>query len=431
MPAPFDVPSRLRELLAERGVATSTELQVATGKSQATLSRALKAMSRELVVLGAGKRTRYGLPQPIRGLPAQQPLWWTDEAGLTRRFGTLTFLAGAQVHVSAEGGLDTLTAGGLPWFLAPLRLQGFLGREWAQRLGLDRTPDQWDVAQVLYAALRIDDHPGAISIGEPQAEMASRHPVALDERGPRYDTLATDVSATLPAGSSAGGEQSKFLAVLDSGEHVLVKFTPLRGTPFGERWHDLLHAEWLALQVVAKGGFAVAASRLVETPARTYLESSRFDRIGARGRRHAVPLDALHQAFVAGPRQTWAATCDALAAQRRLGDADAQAVRTLLAFGRLIGNSDMHFGNLSLWADAPATERFSLAPLYDMLPMRWRPDAFSGLHDYAAFEPVQLAADARAFEMARDFWTRVAEHPPASEALRRTAAEMHDRLPRL
>jgi hypothetical protein len=122
---------------------------------------------RELVVLGASKRTRYGLPQPIRGL--------------------------------------------------------------------DRNPEQWDVAQVLYAALRIDDHPGAISIGEPQAEMASRHPIALNERGPRYDTLATDVSATLPAGASAGGEQSKFLAVLDSGEHVLVKFTPPRGTPFGER----------------------------------------------------------------------------------------------------------------------------------------------------------------------------------------------------
>jgi hypothetical protein len=32
--------------------------------------------------------------------------------------------------------------------------------------------------------------------------------------------------------------------------------------------------------------------------------------------------------------------------------------------------------------------------------------------------------------MARDFWARVAEHPPASEALRRAAAEMHDRLPR-
>lgn len=430
MPSTQELPGRVRSLLSERGVATSAELQQATGKSQATLSRALKGMSRDLVVLGAGKRTRYGLPQLIRGLPAQQPLWWTDEAGRPRRFGTLTFLAGAHVHVSAEHGLDTTTRDELPWFLAPLRLQGFLGREWAQRLSLDRNPEQWDVEQVLYAALRIDDHPGAISIGEPQDEMAARHPIPLQERGARYDTLAADVSSTLPAGSSAGGEQSKFLAVLGTGEHVLVKFTPPRGTPFGERWHDLLHAEHLALQVLAEAGFAVAASRLVETTARTYLESSRFDRLGARGRRHAVPLDAVHQAFVPGPRQTWAATCDALAAQRRLATHDAQAVHALLSFGRLIGNSDMHFGNLSLWADAPATERFILAPLYDMLPMRWRPDAFAGLHDYAAFEPVHLAADARAIAMARDFWARLAEHAPASQALRDTAAAMHDRLPR-
>jgi hypothetical protein len=30
----------------------------------------------------------------------------------------------------------------LPWFLAPLRLQGFLGREWAQRLALERDLDR-------------------------------------------------------------------------------------------------------------------------------------------------------------------------------------------------------------------------------------------------------------------------------------------------
>jgi hypothetical protein len=326
------------------------------------------------------------------------------------------------------GGLDITTRAALPWFLAPLRLQGFLGREWAQRLGLDRQPELWDVEQTLYAALRIDDHPGAVSIGEPKAELVSLQPIGLNERAQRYDALAADVSATLPAGSSAGGEQSKFLAALATGERVLVKFTPPRGTPFGERWHDLLHAEWLALQVLAEAGFDVAASRLVETPTRTYLESLRFDRIGAHGRRHAVPLEALHTAFVAGPRQTWAASCDTLAAQRRLGAADARRVHNLLAFGRLIGNSDMHFGNLSLWADEPATERFTLAPVYDMLPMRWRPDAFAGLHDYTGFEPVHLGADTAASSMAKRFWERLAEHTPASRPLRDTAAAMQRRL---
>ena len=51
--------------------------------------------------------------------------------------------------------------------------------------------------------------------------------------------------------------------------------------------------------------------------------------------------------------------------QRRASAGDAQRVRLLHAFGRLIGNSDMHFGNLSLWTEEPASGRFSLAPCSD------------------------------------------------------------------
>lgn len=243
--------------LAERGLATSTELQRASGKSQPTVSRALRGLSKQLVTLGRGKSTRYGLPQPIRGLPSQQDLWWTDPQGQTHHFGTLTLLAGERLHVSAEG-IDELTHAHLPWFLSPLRLQGFLGREWALRLGLEGGPERWSLEQVLYAALCIDDHPGAISLGEPQAERQALEPVDTHTRAMRYDLLAADVAATLPAGSSAGGEQSKFLSRLASGERVLVKFTPQRDTPFGERWHDLLHAECLALQLLAEHGFATA-----------------------------------------------------------------------------------------------------------------------------------------------------------------------------
>ena len=409
--------------LAERGLATSAELQRLSGKSQPTLSRALRSLSKQLVTLGRGKSTRYGLPQTIRGLPSQQPLWWTDVQGQITHFGTLSLLAGERVHVSADG-IDELTRGKLPWFLSPLHLQGFLGREWAQRLGLDRNPEQWDLEQLLYAVLRIDDHPGAISIGELKGEWVPEDPVDIGARGTRYDTLAADVSATLPAGSSAGGEQSKFLSALASGERVLVKFTPPRGTPFGDRWHDLLHAEWLALQVLGEHGFAIAATQVLETAARTYLESTRFDRIGANGRRHAVALDAVHDAFVPGPRHHWASTCDALALQRRLSEADAATVRTLLEFGRLIGNTDMHFGNLSLWADEPVRARFSLAPLYDMLPMRWRPDAFTGLHDYTTFEPQRPTRGAASIVLAQQFWRRLAGYSPVSEPLRRVAAQM-------
>lgn len=414
--------------LAEHGLVSSAELQRLSGKSQPTVSRALRGLSRELVQLGQGKRTRYGLPRPIRGLPAQQPLWWTDVAGNVRRWGTLTWLSGDQLHVQGEDGIDEMSRGQLPWYLSPLRAQGFLGRAWAGRLGLETDTEKWDLERVLYAALRVNDSPGAITLGDIHSEVAPDVADKVQDRAAHYDLLAADVAATLPAGSSAGGEQAKFLTHLASGERVLVKFTPPRGTPFGERWHDLLHAEALALQLLGEQGHPVAATRVLETPRRTYLESSRFDRLGPHGRRHAVALDAVHAAFVAGPRQHWAATCDALVSQRRLSAGDAATARTWLEFGRLINNTDMHFGNLSLWADAPAKAVFNLAPLYDMLPMRWRPDAYTGLGDYTPFEPMRPAGMGPATALARQFWERLAEHAPVSKAMRAVAWEMAARL---
>ena len=421
--------------LRARGLLSSGQLQVATGKSQPTLSRAIQALGPRLVILGQGKATRYGLPQAVRGLVAQQPLWWTGTDGTRQRWGTATLLEGQRLHVSAPG-INVVTEGTLPWFMAPLRAQGFLGREWAQRLGFAANPDTWSLEEVLAAALAIDDAPGALALGEPMGEWIPDTPTELPGLVQAYDALAADVHARLPAGSSAGGEQAKFLTALDSGERVLVKFSPPRGTPFGERWHDLLHLEALALSVLAAHGIAVAATRIVKSRTRTYLESTRFDRIGpqALGRRHAVALDAVHAAFVQGPRQHWAATCDALAQQRRLSEADASSVRTCMNFGWLIGNTDMHFGNLSLWADDPAKPVFELAPLYDMLPMRWRPDAFHGLPDYAPFDaPHKLPGTAQAEQalaLAQQFWKQAAAHAPLSKTLRAVARDMAKRLRR-
>ena len=421
--------------LAAGELLSSVQLQRATGKSQPTLSRALRGLSGQVVALGQGKSTRYGLARSIRGLAAQQPLWWTNQSGAIERWGLLTFLAADTVHVSARG-VEITTRGRLPWFLAPLKAQGFLGREWALRLGLDRDPERWPLEQLLFAALKIDDPTGALSIGELAGEIVPEAPVDLAARAAHYDSLAANVAATLPAGSSAGGEQSKFLTGLASGERVLVKFTPPRGTPFGERWRDLLHAEALALQVLGEHGVSVAQTRIVESAQRTYLESTRFDRLGPHGlgRRHVVALDAVHETFVNGSRQNWAASCDALVLQRRLEPTDARAVRALFEFGQLIGNTDMHFGNLGLWADDPAHPHFELAPLYDMLPMRWRTDGFHGLQDYSPFEPPPRpaptadAAELSPRSVALVYWRRASAHAALSPALRDVAAEMARRL---
>lgn len=446
---PSDESADLQALLAalqRLGIARSAQLQQVVGKSQPTVSRLLARLAQQqlaqglppLVVLGRQRSARYALAQPLLGLPGQQPLHWTDEAGIRHLWGQMTHLGDERLHLQADG-IDITTSGRLPWPLAPLRLQGFLGRLWArsaQAAGYDANPERWRIDQLLALLLRqVHDLPGAITLGDapalpqPMLPTAPADPKAL----PAFlDAQAEAVASTLPAGSSAGGEQAKFLCAGSSGQVPwLVKFSPPLDTPFGERWSVLLQAEALALQVLAEHGVPVAATRLVTSGRRTHLISTRFDRIGAAGARHVVPLDAVHDAFVPGPRRDWAATCQALAQQRRLPTEAAAQARALLQFGRLIGNSDMHFGNLSLVVANPADAargRFSLAPVYDMLPMRWRPDVQSGALNWLPFtpEPADLASPAR--PVALQFWRRAADLAGASRGWRQLAATMAQRM---
>ena len=414
--------------LRESGIATATQLTQATGKSQATISRMLREVDAQIVRLGRARSARYAIPESILGLPAQMPLYWSGKP-----WGTLTFIAGNRIHIEAEN-IDLATPHGeLPWFLDHFRLQGFIGRTWAQRLAFDSNTEQWSLAQILFANRQYAiDVPGAISAGVMGADAV--RPVGNNLRAKRkaYDELAEDIGTAAPAGSSAGGEQPKFLIQEgDDGsypaKHLIVKFTPPRGTPFGERWHDLLCAEAIALNTLGKHNIPSADTRLVHTPRRTYLESTRFDRADRHHKIHTLPLSAIHRGFVNGPLRNWADTCDTLVTQRRLTKEDALDVRVLLEFGRMIGNTDMHFGNLSLFAPDVAAARFSLAPAYDMLPMRFRP----GTHrDELGYTPVALTqatpghedAWQRAHEMALVFWQTVADTGTISQALRESAA---------
>ena len=421
-------------MLHSRGLVSAEELQQALGKSQPTVSRLLAGMAGPVVALGKARARRYALLQPIRGQAARQPLWWVGEDGVERLLGTLSFLAGGRVHVESES-IHVEAAARLPWFMVPLRTQGFLGRLHAQRLaaaGLAANPEQWDLESTLFAALQLHDAPGAVLLGDAaQPPARARLPAAGAGLAEALDVLAQDVAGTLPAGSSAGGEQPKFLAVLEGGQHVLVKFTPPQPTPFGDRWHDLLWAEWLAGQVLRAHGFDVATTVMVQSARRTYLVSQRFDRVGERGRRHVLDIGSVHQAFVAGAYTNWAVTAAELQRQGRLPAVQAQQVAQLLGFGRLTGNTDMHSGNLGLLASLQGLckGRFQLAPLYDMLPMRWRPSAeLGGAPDYTPFEPEVSAVTRPAWAAARQFWRELATLGPVSPALRAVAESMAQRL---
>ncbi len=409
----------LQTLLTTRGVMDSAQLQQALSRSQPGVSRLLATAAGHVLVIGQGRSTRYAWPQPIHGAAGRQALHWVDASGQVQRFGELSFLPGARVHVRGDG-FETLTTGKLPWFLTPLRAEGFLGRALALRLaplGLGSAPERWTLEQLLFAALQTPDPPGAITLGDASFPELP----ALD-----LDALSAAVQSTAPCGSWAGGEQAKFLARDDNGHPVLVKFSPPRGSPFGERWHDLLHAEHIALTLLAEHGVPVAASRMLHTQRRTGLVSRRFDRVGRHGRLHVVPLWAAHDSFVPGPINHWADSCEALERQRRLPAGSAAQARALLQFGRLIGNTDMHMGNLSLQVQREdiAKARFTLAPLYDMLPMRWRPDPQSGQLWETPFTPNAAETQSAAAPLATEFWGRVGSSSDISRPMRELALTM-------
>lgn len=426
--------------LEKLGPASADTLARHLGVSTITISRYVKSAGAAVVTLGRGQHTLYALPLFAYSERAQWPLFWVSEAGEVSEFATATLLKPGALHLY-RAPLSLLNASDLGWPLFPLHLRGYLGRAQRARLGAvaqawDGQPERWSVAQRVFAAQSSAlDHAGAVLFGEGALsawqEACARSPQVEAD----YDSLAAEASAGRIAGSSADGEQPKFSTrVADAhGEvrDVLVKFSPPRGTSFGERWNDLLRAEAHAAAVLAAVGFAVPHTRIVGG-ARTYLESARIDRVGRYGRRHLLPLAAVHGAFVPGNPQSWPATVKSLVLQKRLPLDALLTTQTLYAFGQLIGNTDMHFGNLGVIAASPeqlAQGKFSLAPVYDMLPMRFAPSPHSDGHfGYTAFTPelslaLPEAVRTQAHALARHFWLRCANDAHSSVAWRAFAAE--------
>jgi hypothetical protein len=97
------------------------------------------------------------------------------------------------------------------------------------------------------------------------------------------------------------------------------------------------------------------------------------------GRLGLHSLAALDAAFVGSGNGAWPEITRALANDGRVETASVTGASLLWAFGALIGNTDMHLGNLSFLDDQGPP--YPLAPAYDMTPMGFRPRSSGGLSD--------------------------------------------------
>ena len=153
----------------------------------------------------------------------------------------------------------------------------------------------------------------------------------------------------------------------------------------------------------------------MERPSHWFLESERFDRVGARGRLAVLSLAAVHD----DPAHSWAQAAVELRNAGRVSDEDARRLRWLDAFGALIGNTDRHQFNILVF---PAGASLRLAPAFDQVSMLYAPLADGQVParmfamPMATSDTLDVWDDARA--AAREFWGRAGNDPRVSGGIR-------------
>src|SRR6476660_8774214 len=150
-----------------RGVLRAADLRERLGVSPATLMRMVREVGPEILRIGRGRATQYGLRQVWLNLDSSRfPLFRITESGTATSAGELITLA---AHQSAWMPM-AMVVGGLPVELVDARPSGFLGQHFAAAHADLRLPPRlsdWSDHHILLAmSRRGEDLPGNLIVGE-------------------------------------------------------------------------------------------------------------------------------------------------------------------------------------------------------------------------------------------------------------------------
>lgn len=428
----------LLALLASGDAVPASRLLQELGVTRPVLSRLIREARGQVLRVGQARATTY-VARAGTDAGGAWPLWRMRPDTTLEELGTVYLLRGERFQFVAQDDRPNLSRAvaevpghfpGLPWFLDDLRPQGFLGRNLAHRrsleLGVPADLNHWQLRDTLLAITRTGGTAiGDLLLGSRAVELAltdldaPADSVASENRPARYSAWADAALEGEEIGSSPGGEQPKFTSTVTSARSryaALVKFAVRDNGQAATRWADLLACEQLALESLCEAGLDAAKAELVEAERHLCLEVRRFDRTpDILGRRGFVSLLTLDAAFVGSGGRDWGLAGEQLAALGWVDARTAAEMATLHWFGRLIGNSDMHPGNLGFHLTDAGP--LVLAPAYDMLPMYLAPSRTGAVRPAA---PVPLSPPertgqtphiARAAEVALRFWDRLSEAP--------------------
>lgn len=416
------------------------ELLARLGVSRPSLMRAITELNGQVVSRGRARRTAYAARRAIRGSLKPIPFYRVDEQGQVHESGVIepTYPTGCAVTFAEDFPWpldDEMRDGwfrGIPYPFGDMRPQGYLGRNFAHQFAalmqVDETLTRWSEDDVLHVLSVLGaDQSGNYIIGEQSlrrflnAQQQVAHFLSDDEIATAYPTYALQALNFGVADSSAAGEFPKFTArrARDVRTHAIVKFSGADDTPQERRWADLLICEHLALTTIADTlKLQAANSRIYQFAGRTFYEIDRFDRHGEFGRSGVCSWHELNAALFGGTGN-WSDGADALFHANYISEETAQQIKLLSHFGRLIGNTDMHDGNLAFLPN------MRLAPAYDTLPMMYAPQRGVELVERKLNPALPLPKERDAWLLAAEaavvFWRRVEADARISLEFRRIA----------
>lgn len=397
---------------------SQTEIAKKLSISQASVSITLSQNRDRVIKVGKARATRFYLLRPIAG-EHTWPIYRVTAEGVTEVFADLhsVYPEGFAYYLHRDA--CWFYSESLPWWMADMRPQGFIGRALAHKQSdLPNDPKDWsddDVIRVL--ANNPENAVGNLLIGRHAYEDWLYGEKSTAVHRDELLSIAELAMAGWTGGSSAGGEQPKFCAQLEGHRSdCLIKFTAAieENNANSIRWADLLRAEHVALQVLSNSSVPSARSELIPctdgNTTRLFLCVERFDRIGSNGRKGLVSLSMLDAEFVGQQEKRWPFVAEALAGQGVTRMEDVPIIQLAYCFGKLIANTDMHQGNLSFLH--LGSKPLILAPIYDMLPMYFAPTAAGAMRS----EQPQIQLDPeiggqvwrQAYEMAIEFWEDIA-----------------------
>ena len=405
--------NQLIRILQSRGVLTAGQLIQELDISRSTLSRLMTTASKSFIRLGHTTATQYGMLREITGLGSELPIYRVTETGQLKPTAKLLNLYQRNTVIEPTARVFS----GLPPEIFDMVPQGFMGRTFAQQhaavLGLPERLSDWSNDHILIAVgRRGEDLPGNLIFGKESADRWHRnHSQEIDRS--QYTQCAIAAMSGQTAGSSAGGEQPKFTALV-GGKHYLVKFSGIEDSPLQRRWSDLLLCEAMALEILSENGITSARTSIFQQGSITFLEIERFDRIGPRGRLALLTLAAVDN-HLFGDRKSWSETAEKLERGHHISAEDSKKMKLLDAYGAFIGDSDRHFHNMALFpkqtlGDKYSSEKYTLAPAFDKLPMSFAPVSGQVVPRVYSL-PVPSALQFDVWEHAKDlgmqFWNRV------------------------